>query len=377
MRTDNSTTDHALKWPAIRRSLFVVLAVLSIAVSPTIGFAKDPILDEIRKLGIHDSKIRKDVLKAAVSVARCDPAAARRRIRNLKKIEAAILLEISIGVSVSAKAKQDRRAIRDALVFLDRRLRQHCGTRRVSDNTLGHTYGFFVENSRKFAQDHLNIALAAAKACNKAAFDREVKKIFAAVQKSREAARANAKFRDQYAGDATALEALGWDLRYKWSALFKHCDKADARPKTHSAKLSRPPRPTDKPKVKCIAVIGGAVNPPLCVVGKKIVYGPADGHIAHAIWTLAPRGRIPVKIGLEIPIHAQLRYGNGKPVGRGDITYAGAKIELGKRSKAGKAAQPQLIFHWGVSPDYRVRLWPVGAEPRSAAILTIIQKSAR
>lgn len=73
------------------------------------------------------------------------------------------------------------------------------------------------------------------------------------------------------------------------------------------------------------------MNPPLCVVSKKIVYGPADGHIAHAIWTLAPRGRIPVKIGLEIPIHARLTYASGAPVGGGQITYRGSKIEKGAR----------------------------------------------
>lgn len=116
----------------------------------------------------------------------------------------------------------------------------------------------------------------------------------------------------------------------------------------------------DSVGIECLAIIGGTEGLPLCVVSKHIVIDPEDDDLAHAVWTLAHEDGTPVEEGMEIPIHALLNLADGTPVGRGEMTYWG--------SKTGKDGL--LIFHWDVSPDYRVVVKPANAEG-SGATLTI------
>jgi len=123
---------------------------------------------------------------------------------------------------------------------------------------------------------------------------------------------------------------------------------------SHSNNKTKP-KPLD---IKCLAVIDEEGQPRLCIVSKKIVYAPKDKHIADATWTLVRMdGELP-KEGIEIPMHALLSYANGSPVGRGKITYGGSKTEKGGL----------LIFHWDVSPDYRVVVKPANASGSGATL---------
>jgi len=214
-----------------RTALVLVVATIPFASSAVIAaefeLKKTEAWKKIRNLRIADAKIRKAAAVAASRVDQCDPVAARRDIRSLQGMQAKLLVRINTGAAVSDTERQDfkNRKIELALNFLQQHLQRHCGNRRVSNRTLGRSYGFFVPATQQFAQRQLNLALAAAKACERQGYNMAVERLKAAADKSRIASKTNAKFRDQYEGDAVSLGELARDLQLKDVRFLKHCMK--------------------------------------------------------------------------------------------------------------------------------------------------------
>lgn len=116
----------------------------------------------------------------------------------------------------------------------------------------------------------------------------------------------------------------------------------------------------------CPAWMTGPGGERWCIASKQVIYGPPDGDLAHAIWTLTLPDGSPVAAGPEIAIVAQVSRADGSPVGRGKHTYSGSRVEQGGR----------LVFHWSLSAAYRVKATPVGASGE-AATLTIQPAGSR
>ncbi len=108
----------------------------------------------------------------------------------------------------------------------------------------------------------------------------------------------------------------------------------------------------------CIGVVRSPTGEPLCITKSEVVYDPDDDDIADVIWTLINMDRSPVTLGLEMAVDAYLTLADGTPVGRGNITYWGSKIEKGGR----------FVFHWDVWPEYRVVLSPANSEGPGAKL---------
>lgn len=167
-------------------------------------------------------------------------------------------------------------------------------------------------------------------------------------------------------GEIERIERL-YDEAYETGLIstvdFEHYMNLPVRLKEALGQISNL-RPIAPPA--CIAMIAPSAGPPLCVISTNLIYDPVDEDIADAIWNLAPLDQTPIPAGIDIPMNAQLSFEDGSPVGRGKITYSGTKTQRGRFDAP--ATHARLVFHWDVSPDYRVVLTPQGASGPKATI---------
>ena len=122
-----------------------------------------------------------------------------------------------------------------------------------------------------------------------------------------------------------------------------------------------------QPQLECLAMLAAGARPPLCIIGAEVVYRPAHGGIADAVWTLATMDGTPLNLGIEVPMNANLSYSDGSPVGRGAHTYHGSVIRGGTSEMP--ASQGFLEFNWNLNAGYQVIVTPEGTNSPKATIV--------
>lgn len=189
-----------------------------------------------------DQKVADQVAKAEAVTRRCDKAAARKEIANLKKTKEILDTAVKSGFAPQAVA-DDAKKIGEDIASLERNLRL-CSDKNKAAGPNGESYGFLAADMARDAGKHLDDARSAARACDRDLYKAVIKALHEAIERHRK----------NYMGGANAgglsIEALRQvesDLIANEAAAFAHC-APPGKAEQPKAEAPKEPAKTEPPK---------------------------------------------------------------------------------------------------------------------------------